>query len=112
MPKNKFHFAAISKITLEHEQGAPTSVLKSSDLRLEVSGNLDKSVYIDSNGLPRKYALKPITNALLSGIITNIRNGAAKGWWSEGEHMKYVVEQLHRMFVEPHDSIGEATMEY
>lgn len=112
MPKRTFHFAAIAKITLEHERGAPTSVLKASDLRLEVSGNLDRSVYIDGKGLPRKEALKPISNALVMGLITNIRNGAAKGWWKEGEHMQYVIDQLQRAFIQPASEPGESTMEY
>ena len=108
---SEFHFAVISKITLEHRKGESTSVLKSSDLRLEISGNLDKSSYIDGRGLPRKEALKPITNSLVMGLITNMRNGAAKGWWKEGEHMEYVIQQLHRAFVTPGET-GESTMEY
>jgi hypothetical protein len=112
MSKRQFHFAAIAKITLEHETGAPTSVLKASDLRLEVSGNLDRSVYIDGKGLPRKEALKPISNALVMGLITNMRMGAAKGWWKEGEHMRYVIDQLQRAFVHPGEDPGESTMEY
>jgi len=112
MPKRTFHFAAISKITLDHEQGATTSVLRSTDLRLEVSGNLDRSVYIDGRGLPRKEALKPISNALVLGLIANMRNGAAKGWWKEHEHMEYVISQLQRAFVHPSGDPGESIMEY
>lgn len=112
MPRREFHFAAISKITLSHEQGAVTSQLKSSDLRLEVSGNLDRSVYIDGKGLPRKEALKPISNALVMGLITNMRMGAAKGWWKEHEHMEYVINQLHRAFVTPGLDPFESFMEY
>jgi hypothetical protein len=112
MPKREFHFCAISKMTLTHEQGAPTSVLKASDLRLEVSGNLDKSVYIDGRCLPRKEAMKPLTNALVMGIITNIRMSAAKGWWKEGEHMQYAIDQLHRAFVAQGEEPTESTMEY
>lgn len=112
MSKQQFHFAAIAKITLEHEKGSPTSVLKASDLRLEISGNLDRSMYIDGKGLPRKEALKPITNALVMGLITNMRMGAHKGWWKEGEHMRYVIDQLQRAFVHPGEVPGESTMEY
>lgn len=112
MPKHTVHFCAISKITLEHEQGAPTSVLRAVDLRLELSGNLDRSRYVDGKGLPRIDALKPISNALLHGLITNIRNGAARGWWKEHEHMQYVIDQLQRAFVHTGTDIGESTMEY
>ncbi len=112
MAKRTFHFAAISKITLEHEEGKPTSQLRSNDLRLEVSGNLDKSMYVDGRGLPRKDALKPISNALVLGLVTNIRLGGAKGWWKEGEHMHYVIDQLHRAFVEVGSDPFEGEMEY
>lgn len=108
----EFHFAAISKITLEHRKGEPTSQLKYNDLRLEVSGNLDKSQYIDGRGLPRKDALKPISNALVMGLITNMRMGAQKGWWKEHEHMQYVIDQLQRAFVHVTHDPGESTMEY
>jgi len=112
MPKREFHFAAISKITLSHEDGAASSILKSSDIRLEVSGNLDRSVYIDGKGLPRKEALKPISNALIMGLITNMRMGASKGWWKEHEHMEYVINQLQRAFVTPGNDPIESSMEY
>lgn len=108
----EFHFAAISKITLEHKKGEPTSALKYSDLRLEVSGNIDRSHYIDGTGLPRKDALKPITNALVMGLITNMRMGAKKGWWKEHEHMQYVIDQLNRAFVSQASDPGISTMEY
>lgn len=71
--EQRFHFAAISKITLLHEKGAASSTLESSDLRLEVSGNLDRSMYIDGKGLPRKDALKPISNALVMGCMLQER---------------------------------------
>jgi len=112
MPKREYHFCAISKITLEHEQGAPVSTLKASDLRLEVSGNLDRSVYVDDMGLPRKDALKPISNALVMGIITNIKMGAQKGWWKDYEHMQYVIDQLQKSFVAQTSEPSITTMEY
>jgi hypothetical protein len=112
MPKTQVHFVVISKITLEHELGATTSQLRTCDIRLEVSNNLDRSRYIDGCGLPRKDALKPISNALLQGLIANMRHGAEKGWWKEGEHMQYVTDQLQRAFVHPGIDLTESTMEY
>lgn len=111
MPKRTFHFCAISKITLEHESGSPTSLLKAADLRLEVSGNLDRMQYVDGRGLPRKDALKPISNTLLHGLMANIRYGHEKGWWKDHEHMQYVINELQRIFV-AHSKVGETTMEY
>lgn len=112
MPKQEFHFEAISRITLEHEKGEASSILKQTDLRLQVSKNLDRSIYIDGKGLPRKDALKPISHALVMGIIVNIRIGAAKGWWKESEHMQYVIDELQRAFVHPTDDPIESVMKY
>lgn len=111
MPKKTYHFTAISKITLEHHTGEPTSILKTCDLRLEVSGNLDRTQYIDGKGLPRKKALKPISNALAAGIAANIRMGHEKGWWKDHEHLQYVIDQLQRHFV-TNAEMGISTMEY
>lgn len=111
MAKHVFHFAAISKITLTCEQGAQSSQLQSVDLRMEVSGNLDRDQYIDGKGLPRKDALKPTTQALLQGLIANVKIGGEKGWWKEGEHLEYVINELQRSFVAVTNT-SEATMEY
>jgi len=95
-----FSFTAISRLTIEHTQGAVNSQFKSCDLRLELSNNLNKDMYI-RNELPTKEALKPITQALIHGLIVNMRMGAARGWWKEGEHMQYVIDELQRAFVMP-----------
>jgi hypothetical protein len=97
-PKD-FHFIVISKMALTHEKGQSSSILKFADLRLEVSKNMDAGVYIDENDLPTKEALKPISNTLVLGLITNMRNGAIKGWWKESEHMQYVIDKLQEAFV-------------
>lgn len=111
MPKRTYHFAAISKITLDHHEGEPNSILKSVDLRLELSGNLDRSRYIDGKGLPRKDAIKPISNALAAGIAANIKMGHEKGWWKDHEHLQYVIDQLQRHFV-TNAEMDTSTMEY
>lgn len=110
MSKNQYHFVTVCKTTYEHHTGMETSQVISNDLRLELSGNLDRSVYIDGKGLPRKDALKPISANLLLGLITNIRMGAEKGWWKESEHMQWVINHLQEAYV-TQASIGESTME-
>lgn len=92
MSKTEFHFAVINKITMEHEKGSSQSTLKSSDLRLEISGNLDKLQF------PTKMGVKAISINLISGIIANIRYGTAKGWWKEEEQLRYIIEELQRTF--------------
>lgn len=108
----EFHFAVISKMTLEQKKGEIKSFLKTADVRLEVSPNLDKSRYLDRDGLPLQDANMPILNTLVVGIVSHMRYAAQKGWMKEGEMMNYVTEQLHRAFVHPSDDPTIATMEY
>lgn len=108
----EFHFAAIAKMTLRHKKGESTSTLVSADVRLEPGKGLDRNVYLDGRGLPRKEAMKPILNTLVMGLITHMRHSAEKGWMSEGEMMRYVINNLERAFVEVGPKTIEATMEY
>jgi len=112
MKSKEFHFATISKITLTHEPGAPTSTLKSADLRLEVSGNLERSVYLDGRGIPRKEANKPMINSLVMGLITHMRFAAQKGWMTEAEVMQYATNAINKAFTTPGAEPFESTMEY
>lgn len=102
----------MSKITLGHLKGAAMPYLMSTDLRLEVSGNLDRSMYIDGKGLPRKEAMKPITAALVQGLLANIKQCHEKGWWKDHEHIRHIIDELQRGFVEPGTQMTESTMEY
>jgi hypothetical protein len=111
MPKREYHFAVITKATFVHEQGAPTSTVKHTDLRLEVSGNLDKTQYLDGKGLPRKDSTKPILGTLVLGLVAAMRNAAQKGWMSEAELMHWVTDHLQEGFVTS-GKAGESTMEY
>lgn len=112
MPRNEYHFVAISKVTFEHESGARRSKLLATDLRFEVSENLDRTMYLDKDDLPIKDAIKPITIALVSGLIANIRFGAHKGWWKEADHIRFAIDELQRLFVDIGGTPTISKMEY
>jgi hypothetical protein len=95
-----FVFTVISQMFLECEPGAARSALKESKLRLEVSKNLNKGLYLDNRDLPKTEAIKPITAALIQGLMTNIKHADSKGWWKESDHFKYVIDELQRMFTD------------
>lgn len=111
MPNHTYHFVVISKATFSHEKGAKTSALEQTDLRLEMSNNLQKDQYIDGKGLPRKDSLKPISSALVAGLLANIAQGHEKGWWKDHEHMNWIIDMLQRGFVSS-SSVTDGTMEY
>lgn len=103
MAKLEFTFEVITQMTLEHEKGAKTSALKEARVKLNPHKPLDKSMYLDGKDLPRKDAMKPITNTLLSGLIAHVRFCAEKGWMKEGDHMNYIMEHMQGMFVQQAD---------
>lgn len=111
MPKTTFHYAVVSKITMEHEKGAKGSTLQSCDLRFEVSNNLDKSFYLDADDLPKKEAIKPITATLIMALASNIKYGHSMGWWNENDHVRHAIDELTRAFASVAE-VQKSTMEY
>ncbi len=103
-------FTVITKMRLEPDDNGTTSSLDSVDLRLEVSKNMDKKVYLERD-LPTKEAIKPITATLIQGLTVNIKMAHAKGWWNEVEHIKYIIDELGRAFAHDPASIGEGDMD-
>ncbi len=111
MDKRKYHFAAISKAEFEHKEGAPNSTIVASNIRFEMSDNLDKRYYLEPDGMPKQSAIKPITITLLAGLEVNVRYGEEMGWWERKEHIEYIIEQLKKIGETP-GNVGVSTMEY
>lgn len=111
MPDLQFHFVAIAKTEFIHKDGEEKSKAVHADVRLEVSKNLSKKHYHNSDGTPTQHAIKPTTIALVSGLVANVKYAAQQGWWNEQEHIDYIIEQIKRVRnsqQDPHIS----TMEY
>lgn len=94
----QFQFIASSKLTLEHKQGEPTSRHVRTDIILDISKGMDKSVYFDKEGLPTKAASKPMTQALVQGLVANIHQSHEKGFWDSAEHLRYIIAELEKGF--------------
>lgn len=93
----KFQFTATSRITLEHNQGDATSYHRTTQVRLDVSNNLDAKQYID-RGVPKKKGVKPLTEALIQGLVANIHAAHDKEYWDSAEHLRYIISKLERGF--------------
>lgn len=94
-----FTFTVITKLHLTYEQGAKTSLHNGLDLRLELSKNLQKEKYLVRD-LPTKEGSHVITGALVQGLIANIKMSHEKGWRDESEHIRYIISELQRGFVQ------------
>lgn len=97
---HEFSFTGISKVTLSHEKGASTSRHVATDFRLDVSSNLDKSIYLDKEELPTKAGIKPLTQAFIQGLVGNIHWAHQNGYWDSADHLRYIINELQRGFVE------------
>lgn len=104
----RYHFTGISKVTYDHREGETTSTHVTTDMRLELSNNLDNRKYLD-RGLPTKDAIKPLTQCFIQGIVANIHKSHQEGYWDSAEHLRYVIKELERGFSSV-ASVSEGTM--
>lgn len=93
------HFTGVSRITGEPSGKGLT--IKYCDYFLEISGNLDASRYLNTDGLPHGDGYKAFTQALVQGISANIAKAHEDGVWLEADHLRYVITELERAFVHP-----------
>jgi hypothetical protein len=105
-----FTITGISQIKLSYEKGAPKSKHVATHIRLEVSDNLDKKQYLDSKERPTKEGSRALTQALVQGLIGNIHNAHQKGWRDSAEHLRYVIQELEKGFVQVAD-VKDGTMD-
>jgi hypothetical protein len=96
----KFSFDAIVRLTLNHEKGSTTSTHIATDLRLEPGRGLDLKQYLD-HGRATKEGSRVLTKVLVSGLAANIHAAHQKGYKDSAEHMREIIAELERQFIEP-----------
>lgn len=109
--KRTAHFVALAKITVEHEEGAPTSVLKSADVRLEISKNQAKAEFFHPGDKMKETALKPLTQCLIQGLGVVYKMGVKNKWKDKEEFRKYIFDELTRT-LDMDAEVIDSTMEY
>lgn len=104
----EYYFIGTCKLTMTHENGAPKSNHGSTDIRLDLSPNLEKKMYLE-NDLPTKDGTKPLTLGFIQGLVANIHKAHEQGWWDSAAHLRYIIDELQRGFVSV-AKVGESTM--
>lgn len=94
----EFNFTGICKLTLDHHKGDSSSKHVKTDFLLEVSDGLDKSKYIDSNGLPTKDGCHVLSRLFTSGLAAVIHHSHIKGYRNDVEHIKDATNELTKQF--------------
>lgn len=89
--------------TMHYEHGPKDSVMQlaSNDLSFEIVGSVDQTMYFDGKGLPRKLTSRVVTDALVMGLINNIRNSHDKGWEDSQQHLDFIKMRLEAAVVAP-----------
>lgn len=96
----KFDFVGRCVLTMEHQPGMKTSKHVETKFNLDVSRNLDKKQYLDEDDLPTAAGVKALTNVFIQGLVGNIHHANEKGYWNDAEHIRYIISELERGFVQ------------
>jgi hypothetical protein len=95
-----FDFEGKCVLQMEHNQGMKTSKHVQTKINLDVSRNLDRKKYLDEDDLPTAMGVKALTNVFIQGLVGNIHHAREKGYWNDSEHIRYIIAELERGFVE------------
>lgn len=96
----EFSFEAKVVLTLEHKKGMATSKHVATDFNLEVIGELDRKQYLDKEDLPTEAGSKVLSNVLVQGLVGNIHMAHEKGFRDSAEHLRWIISELERGFIE------------
>lgn len=95
-----FEFEGKCVLQIEHEPGMQTSKHVQTKFNLDVSRNLDRKQYLDEEDLPTAAGVKALTNLFVQGLVGNVHHAHQKGYWNDAEHIRYIISELERGFVQ------------
>ncbi len=102
----EFLFKGISVVRYKYKEGDKSSThldtkFSLEAIRLEPSENLDRSFYFEEDGMPKAAAIKPMTQCFVQGLVGNIHTAHQLGHWDSAEHLRYIISELERGFIQP-----------
>ena len=102
MSEKKFSYELKSSVYLKVDQtkGAKSSKLINCDVVFDTPKTREFSHLKYQNGKPSAAGLRASTTVLLSGIAANIHYGHKQKMWDSAEHLRYVISELERQFVQ------------
>lgn len=86
-------------VKLNHAEGSKTSDHIATDFNLNISDNLNRDAYFNSDQLPNANGAKTLTVAFINGLSGNIHYAHQKGYWNDAEHLRYIISELEKQFV-------------
>ena len=103
----EYEIEAKCRVTLDHVEGAETSQHIKTEYQFAVSKNVAKENFFDKNGVANKEGVKATTQCFVQGLVANIHAGHQQKLWDSAEHLRYIIKELERGFIQ----IGTATFE-
>jgi hypothetical protein len=95
----EFKIEGKSVVTLGYKKGERSSVI-STDIQLQLPKELDENMYFNKEGLPNKEGTKALSQCFIQGLIANIHQAHQNGLRDSAEHLRYIISELERGFVE------------
>lgn len=105
----KFDFRADVKLIMTHQEGSTTSSIEEVRVKLTPSSKLSQRIYLDK-GVPTKVGAKVLTDVLIQGLSANIHSCHHKNFRDSSEHLRYIISELERSFIQVTET-GEANFE-
>lgn len=97
----KVEFVAFTRLTLDFHPGNQASKHDGCGISLQCSPNVDASRYMMDNGILKEDGSRVVTNVLVQGLIANIHLAHTEGWKDSAEHLRFIIAELERGFVQP-----------
>lgn len=88
------------EMVLDHNLKTNNVTLVGTNISMGLSENLDKSYYLDKEEYPTEEGVKTLTNAFIQGLVGNIHYAHQKNYRDSAEHLRFIISELERGFVE------------
>jgi hypothetical protein len=96
----KVKMSGLVFMTLEMKPNGKPS-LRECEAELHLSDKLDESAYRHEDGSLNRTGLQALTQCFIQGINANIQSAHQTGDWDSAEHLRWVIAQLEKSFIQP-----------
>lgn len=87
-------------LTLETDRDSKKVSLQKTKIALDIPEELDRSAYFDKDDMPTQVGSHTMTTIFIQGLIGNIHASHQKGFRDSAEHLRYIISELERGFVQ------------
>lgn len=93
-------FIGTCVLELESNGNSEKASHRSTKFNLELSPNLERSVYLDKDDYPTKDGARVLTQVFTQALIGNIHACHEQGFMDSAEHLRMIIAELERGFIQ------------